>query len=144
MAVISTIGQRQGEPLIAEQATRNVIDAMLFYGIKRYILVAGINIDTPSDNKGSETVSATNWMKANFPAIQEDRQKAYKLLVKSDVKWTLVRVPFIYFNHSTEDVGVNLMDCLGNKIYASNIAAFLTKQLTDDKFLGKAPFIYNF
>ena len=143
-AVISTIGQRQGEPLIAEQATRNVVDAMSVYGVKRYILVAGINIDTPSDNKGSETVSATNWMKANFPAIQEDRQKAYKLLVKSDVKWTLVRVPFIYFNHSKEDMGVNLMDCLGNKIYASNIAAFLTKQLTDDKYFGKAPFIYNF
>ncbi|CAM3987670.1 NAD(P)H-binding [Pedobacter westerhofensis] len=142
-AVISTIGQRKGEQLIAEQATRNVLDAMLQFGIERYILVAGINIDTPFDNKGPETVIATNWMKTNFPLIQEDRQKAYKLLVKSDIKWTLVRVPFIYFNNGDGNVDINLNDCLGNKIYADNIAWFLVKQLTDDTYINKAPFIYN-
>lgn len=141
--VMSTIGQRQGEPLVAEQATKNVLDAMLHFGVTRYILVAGINIDTPFDNKGPETIVATEWMKANFPIIQEDRQKAYTLLVQSDMKWTLVRVPFIDFNSGTGDVTVSLDDCLGNKIDAGNIAAFLIKQLSEDTYFNKAPFICN-
>ena len=142
-AVISSIGQRPGEPLVAAQATRNILNAMLNYGVKRYILVAGINIDTPFDHKGPETIIATNWMKTNFPIIQQDRQKAYTLLVRSDVDWTLVRVPFINFSNSTGDVNVNLDDCLGNKIEAGSIAAFLIKQLSEETYLNKAPFICN-
>lgn len=142
-AVISTIGQRPGDPLIAEQATRNILKAMAYHCVKRYVLVAGINIDTPLDQKGPETVVATNWMKANYPDIQEDRQRSYGLLVNSNVDWTLVRVPFIEFGVTTNDVLVSLDDCLGTKVDASNIAAFLIKQLSEDSYFGKAPFICN-
>jgi putative NADH-flavin reductase len=143
-AVISTIGQRPGEPLVAEQATRNILNAMSHYSVKRYILVAGVNIDTPLDNKGPETITATNWMKANYPIIQEDRQKAYDLLVESNMNWTLVRVPFIDFNIGKGDVNVSLDDCMGDKIDAGNIAAFLIKQLSEETYFNKAPFICNF
>lgn len=142
-AIISTIGQRQGEPLIAMQATKNVLEAVVNYGVKRYILVAGINVDTPFDNKGAETIIATNWMKSTFPLIQEDRQKAYNLLLASEVHWTLVRVPFIEFTDAVSAITVNLEDCLGNKISAGNIAAFLIEQLVDDAYLKKSPFIAN-
>ncbi|NTD99107.1 NAD(P)H-binding protein [Agrobacterium tumefaciens] len=142
-AVISTIGQRPGEPLVAKLATKNILKAMSNYGIKRYILVAGVNIDTPFDNKGPETIIATNWMKANFPIIQEDRQNAYTLLVESDVNWTLVRVPFINFSSDLGHININLDDCLGNKIDAGNIAAFLIKQLSEEIYFNKAPFICN-
>ncbi len=53
---------------------------MTYYEIRRYLLVAGINIDTPFDKKSAQTLAATDWMKANFPSIQEDRQKAYSAL----------------------------------------------------------------
>jgi len=142
-AVINTIGQRHGEPLVAEQATKNILESMAYHGLTRYILVAGINIDTPYDHKGPETIVATNWMKANFSMIQEDRQKSYTLLVNSNICWTLVRVPFIDFNSVTGHVNVNLDDCLGNKIDAGNIAAFLLKQLQEDTYFNSAPFICN-
>jgi putative NADH-flavin reductase len=89
-AVISTIGQRQGEPLVASSATMNVLKSMNDFGIKRYILLAGLNIDTPFDKKSAKTTLATEYMKTNFPVIQEDRQKTYDLLVNSNVDWTLV------------------------------------------------------
>lgn len=142
-AVISTIGQRPGEPLIAEQATANILKAMACYHIKRYILLAGINIDTPSDNKGTETMAATNWMKSNYPLIQQDRQKSYALLAGSDMHWTMVRVPLIIFSAVPDAMEVNLTDCPGNKINAGNIAAFLVKQLPEQTYFYKAPFIYN-
>jgi len=142
-AVISTIGQRSGEPLVAEHATENVLRAMTTFGVKRYLLVAGINIDTPFDKKGHKTIVATNWMKSNYPEIQKDRQKAYSLLVNSNFNWTLVRVPFIKFNDAQGDVAVSLNDCLGDKIKAGNIAKFLIEQLFEDSYYNKAPFIYN-
>jgi putative NADH-flavin reductase len=142
-AVISTVGQRPGEPLVAELATKNVLQAMLHNKVKRYLLVAGVNIDTPFDNKSEETIIATNWMKTNYPEIQEDRQKAYTLLFNSSVDWTLVRVPFIEFTDAVGKIVVNLEDCLGNKISAGNIAAFLIEQLSDKTYIGKSPFIAN-
>lgn len=142
-AIISTIGQRSGEPLVAELSTKNIIAAMALYGLKRYVLVAGINIDTPFDRKGPATTAATNWMKANFPIIQEDRQHAYALLAATELDWTLVRVPLIEFTDATTEIIVNLEDCLGTKISAGNIATFLIAQLSDANFLKKSPFIAN-
>jgi putative NADH-flavin reductase len=140
-AVISSIGQRQGEPLVASQATINVLNAMQAFGIQRYILVAGINIDTPYDKKGSTTITATEWMKKNFPIIQTDRQNAYTILENSPVNWTMVRVPLIEFTDAQGETVVSLEDCIGSKISAGAIATFVSAQLDDDCFWRKSPFI---
>ena len=147
-AVISTVGQRQGEPLVASQATTNILKAIKeneeFSLVKqRYILVAGLNVTTPLDKKSTETLAATEWMKTNFPEIHEDRQKAYAILENSDADWTLVRVPFIEFKEERSRVGVSLEDSPGQKISAADIANFLIDQITDQTYIRKAPFIAN-
>ncbi len=111
------------------------------FGIKRFISLAGLNVDTLFDKKGKETILATEWMKTNFPEIHADRQKAYAILSASDVSWTLVRVPFIEFSESSEEFEVSLEDCPGNKIGAGNIADLLVAQLSDETFIRKAPFV---
>ncbi len=143
VAVINTLSQRQGEALVASRATRNVLQAMTILGIKQYLLLAGINIDTPSDQKSEATLKATAWMKANYPEIQEDRQEAYRLLSDSDVDWTMVRVPFIEFKEAKGTIVVQEEDCPGNTISAGDIAAFLVALLQDNKYVRKAPFIAN-
>lgn len=142
-AVISTIGQRQGEPLVASQATINVLNAMHAFGIQRYILVAGLNIDTPFDKKSAATITATEWMKKNFPLIQEDRQNAYRILGESEVSWTMIRVPFIEFTDTLGETVTSLEDCPGSKISSAAIARFVVLQLTDETYNRKAPFIAN-
>jgi len=142
-AIISTIGQRKDEPLVASQATINVLKAMVEYGIQRYILVAGLNVDTPFDKKSSETSIASEWMKMNFPLIHADRQKTYSILSTSDLNWTLVRVPFIEFIDARGETIVSLEDCRGEKISATDIATFLIEQLSDDIYIKRAPFIAN-
>ena len=139
--IISTIGQRPGEPLVASCATANILEAMAQYGISRYILVAGLNIDTPFDRKGSETIAATEWMKTKFPEVQEDRQKTYTYLLHSDTQWTLVRVPLIEFTEAKRNVAVDLEDCPGTRISAGNIANFIIEQLDKDTYVRKSPFI---
>jgi putative NADH-flavin reductase len=140
-AVVSTIGQRKDEPLVAGQVTKNVLKAMKAYNIDRYVLLAGLNIDTPFDKKSPKTVMATDWMKTNFPIIQEDRQKAYDLLEESDVNWTQVRVPFIEFLDESSEIAVSLEDCLGDKITAFDISRFMIKEMTESNYSRQSPFI---
>jgi putative NADH-flavin reductase len=142
-AVVSTVSQRKDEPLVASRATENIINTMQSYSIGRYIAVGGINIETPFDEKGAQTRAATAWMKENFPRIHEDRQKAYAMLSSCELDWTLVRVPMIEFKEGRENLQVDLKDCAGSKITADAIARFLADQLQDDRYLRKAPFIFN-
>lgn len=140
-AILSTIGQRKDEPLVASLATSNILKVMKDYGIERYILLAGLNIDTPFDKKSPKTSMATDWMKTNFPLIQEDRQKAYTFLVESNVNWTQVRVPFIEFTDESNEIAINLEDCLGDKISANDIANFMITEMLESKYSRKSPFI---
>jgi putative NADH-flavin reductase len=144
-AVISTVGQRKDEPLVASLATTNIISAIQKQHISaekvKYILLAGLNVDTPFDKKSPETQKATDWMKETFPAIDEDRQKSYAILEASDVDWTLVRVPYIEFSDEKGNVKVDPENCPGSKISAGDIARFMIGQLTDDTYLRRAPFV---
>jgi putative NADH-flavin reductase len=142
-AIISTVGQRLDEPLVASRATLNVLSVMAELGVRRYILVAGLNVDVPSDKKSERTTMATEWMKSNFPLIHEDRQKTYSILSSSTVDWTLVRVPFIEFTDVRKETLISVEDCRGDKISAADIAFFLIEQLNSDLYIKKSPFIAN-
>jgi uncharacterized protein YbjT (DUF2867 family) len=140
-AVISTLGQPKGEPSIFSDATRNVIRAMDFFQIKRYIAITGLNVDTPMDEKGNYSVLATNWMKANYPETTTDKQLEWELLSTSNLDWTLVRLPFIELTDQDSGVKVSLVDCPGEKISAASLAGFLVRQLEDKTYLKQSPFI---
>jgi putative NADH-flavin reductase len=140
-AVISTLGQPKGESSIFSQATRNVIQSMNDFGVKRYILTTGLNVDTPFDNKSPKAKFATEWMKTNYPETTSDKQEEYNILSQSKVDWTLVRLPLIEQTDSKNEISINLEDCPGDKISATDLAEFLIDQLSDETFIRKSPFI---
>jgi uncharacterized protein YbjT (DUF2867 family) len=142
-AVISTLGQPKGESSIFSEATNNVIRAMDFFHIKRYILTTGLNVDTALDKKGAYATSATAWMKANYPETTKDKQLEWEILNGSGLDWTLVRLPFIDLTEQELQISISLSDCPGEKISATSLAGFLVKQLTDKTYIKQAPFIAN-
>jgi nucleoside-diphosphate-sugar epimerase len=142
-AIISTLGQPKGEPPIFSQATRNVLAAMQVNKIKRYILTTGLNVDTPLDKKGPITQAGTNWMREHYPETTADKQREYEGLAASDVDWTLVRLPLIGLTEDTAPIATSLEDCPGTGILGTDLAHFLIRQLTDDKYVKKAPFLAN-
>ncbi len=142
-AVINTIGQRNGEPLVAAKATENILHAMKIHKLRRYIVLTGLNIDTPFDKKSLQTEAATTWMKTKFPEIQEDRQNAYSMLSNSDVNWSMVRVPMIQYTGRKGKYDVSIIDCPGTSIAAGDIADFLFQQLEEPRYMRQAPFISN-
>jgi len=142
-AVISTLGQPKGESPIFSAATANVLRAMGEYGVNRYILTTGLNVDTPWDKKGAKTSAATEWMKVNYAATTADKQREYSLLTESDIDWTLVRLPLIELTESEGKMVVSLEDCRGEKISSTDLANFLIAQLVEIAYLRKSPFLAN-
>jgi putative NADH-flavin reductase len=141
--VISTIGQRPGEPLISTLATRHVLQVMEEYGIRRYILVAGLTIDVPGDQKSVQNREMTGFMQRTYPDATADKQRTFELLSNSRVNWTLVRVPVIRLAEATRSVAVQLDDCPGTEINAGDLARFLVAQVDDGTYIQQAPFIAN-
>jgi putative NADH-flavin reductase len=144
-AVISTLGlgQTPNETSIFSQSTKNVIRSMNESKVQRYIVITGLNVNTPFDKKSPNTKSATDWMFTNYPASTTDKQIEYNILAESNINWTLVRLPMIEQTDTRSKINVCLEDCQGDKISATDLAHFLIDQLFEDTYIRKAPFIAN-
>lgn len=144
-AVISALGlgQPASEKNIFTQSTGHIIKIMERLGLKRYLVLTGINVNTPLDHKNVKIQFATNWMYDNYPLTTADKQKEYEMLFESTIDWTLLRLPLIIQTDESTTIGTSLWDCEGEQIYAANIASFLIEQLTSTTFIKQAPFIWN-
>lgn len=144
-AVISTLGLGipTSEKTLFSQATTHIIRAMNEYNIRRYVVVTGLNVDTPFDKKSPKTKFATNWMYENFPISTKNRQTEYEILSASNIDWTLVRLPLIEQTDERNPIKTSLEDCEGDKISASDLAHFLIEQLSDETFVRQAPFLWS-
>lgn len=139
--VVSAIGQVKGETLISSLATANIIRVMDRLNIKRYILLSGLNLDVPGDQKSLPNQEGSAWMRKTFPVEVADKQRSYDLLESSDLDWTLVRLPWIEQTEERRGLKVDLYDCPGERISTTDLADFLIKQIDDELYIGKAPFV---
>jgi putative NADH-flavin reductase len=144
-AVISTLGlgQTPNETSIFSQATKNIIRSINESKVQRYIVITGLNVDTPLDKKSPKTKFATDWMYSNYPKSTTDKQSEYKILAESNINWTLVRLPMIEQTDTISKINVSMEDCQGDKISATSLAYFLIEQLFEDTYIKQAPFIAN-
>jgi putative NADH-flavin reductase len=144
-AVISTLGLGipASDPTIFSLSTTHVLRAMQAFGIQRYLVTTGLNVDTPFDNKTGKTALATNWMKNTYPVSTANKQLEYELLANSPVNWTLVRLPMIALTAARSEVAISVTDCPGESINAGNLAHFLIEQLFSTEYVKKSPFIAN-
>lgn len=128
---------------IFSTATRNILQAMHDYGLRRYIVLSGLHVDTIYDQKSVKNSMATQWMYDHYPESTKDKQLEYETLVKSDSDWTLLRLPLIKLTEERHPLKVSLEDCLGDRISATDLAHFLIEQLERPSFIQKAPFLAN-
>ncbi|RXM41433.1 epimerase [Chryseobacterium sp. CH21] len=141
--VMSTLGQPKGEKSIFSDAAKNIISAMNYHGIRRYIVTTGLSVNTASDHKNEGVKIATDWMYQNYPETTADKQKEYEFLLESNLDWTLVRLPLIHLTEENFPLETNLTDCKGEGISAADLAEFLASQIEDSEYIRKSPFLYN-
>ncbi|SDD49145.1 NAD(P)-dependent oxidoreductase [Pedobacter soli] len=137
------LGNPASEKTIFTQSTVNIITAIESLGLKRYIALTGLNVNTPLDNKDEKTRLATQWMYDHFPVSTANRQKEYDILTESKLDWTLIRLPLIMQTDEQTSIGMGLINCTGDQINAANLAQFIMDQLRAVEFVRQAPFIWN-
>lgn len=142
-ALLSALGQPRHENPVFSEATRNIIEAMKEFRLKRYIALTGLIIDAPTDKKRFRTNLLSLLMRISFPSIIKDKQLEYYLLRESDLNWTLFRLPMIELSEPKGDVNVCFTDCKGKKISATDLAKYIADHLSDDKLFRQAPFLAN-
>lgn len=142
-AVISTLGQPRGEASIFSTASRNILRAMEVHGLKRYIVITGLSVHSRGDHKSEKVQRATEWMYTHFPETTLDKQVEQELLAKSTIDWTLVRLPLIIQTDEQFAIRIDLHDCPGDGISATDLSQFLVEQLSDKQYIRQCPFIAN-
>jgi putative NADH-flavin reductase len=141
--VVSTLGQPKDERSIFSDATKNIIKAMQENGVKRYVVTTGLSVDTPFDTKNEKVQFATQWMYDNYPETTRDKQQEYEILSRSDIDWTLIRLPLIKITDEQADYKASITDCLGDSINASDLGKFIVDEIVNENYLKKSPFLFN-
>ncbi|MGI9651619.1 NAD(P)-dependent oxidoreductase [Chryseobacterium sp. RLHN22] len=141
--VVSTLGQPKEEKSIFSDATNNIIKAMEYYQIKRYVVTTGLSVNTSLDHKNEKIKMATDWMYQNYPETTTDKQREYEILAESNLDWTLVRLPLINLTDESFKTETSLQDCKGENISATDLGKFLVSQIDDETFIKKSLFLYN-
>ncbi len=142
-AVISTLGHTKGEEPIFSKAAGHIIKAMSEYGIRRYIVVAGLGVDAPDDRKDFRTRIQTRFIHRFFPKIAADHQKEFDMLMNSNIDWTMIRLPFVKLIPASGELKINTLTCPGKHVSAESLAQFMAAQITDRNYIRKAPYISN-
>ncbi len=141
--VISALGKPKRESFIFSDATQNILTTMKELHIQRYIVVSGGSVDVPGDNKSFFNKVGANMFRILFPNMMKDKYKELDLLLKSNLDWTFVRLPFVVEGVATSKIKESLTDMPGMKIYNGDIADFLIRQISSPLYVRKCPFIAN-
>jgi putative NADH-flavin reductase len=141
--VINTLGQPVKEEPIYSTVTSSIITTMNGLGIRRYIGVTGASLDVLGDKKSMVNTIGAKIFKFLFSKLILDKEKELEILKKSELDWTLVRLPFVVEGPQTGYIKENTRDVPGTKIMNADIAHFLIQQIHDNKYLLKTPFIAN-
>ena len=146
-AVLNALGQRRerkSEAPIFSTATGHVLTVMKELGVQRYILVRGFSVDAPGDHKDLRT-RLLSWLVRRVIHDQwADWQKELDLLLRSEVEWTLIRLPIVVDEPSLGPFRVDLATPPGRKISGYDLANFVVTQITDSTYVRKAPFVGNY
>jgi len=144
--VISVLGPARppvpGMIHMMETAAKNIVTAMQKYGIHRIISTSGAGVPQPEDHPkvADHLVSAMlNLLEKNYVL---DASANVKVIQISDLDWTIVRFPRVMDGAHTGKYRVaNIGKDSGTKISRADGADFVLKELSEKKWLRKAPVV---
>lgn len=146
-AVISILGPAGPSPgLPISKGIAHIIASMEKQGVKRLIATATPSAADPADQFDFKFRLAVFLIKLFTRSAYDDIVETAKLIKKSSLDWSLIRLPFLT---DTPQRGPIVTGYLGEgkvKLFWLNrndLADFLLEQLTDRRFITKGPAISN-
>lgn len=142
-AVINAVGQPKKESYIFSTVTNHILEVMREYRIKRYILISGGAMDVQGDAKSVLNKIGAMLFRLFLSNMMKDKYKELQLIRDSNVNWTIVRLPFVVDGEGIGKIKESLRDLPGITIQNGDIAPFIIKQIHDEMYSRKCPFISN-
>ncbi|OPA79058.1 NADH-flavin reductase [Paenibacillus selenitireducens] len=139
--VMNTFGQPAKAEPVYSQVTEQILNIMDEFDICRYIGVTGGSLNVTGDQKSIKNKIGARLFALFFSKMIIDKRRELKILEKSQVDWTLVRLPFVMEGKEKGKIKENELDMPGNFITNNDIASFLIRQIDDKKYLRKTPLI---
>ncbi|WP_264740826.1 NAD(P)-dependent oxidoreductase [Cytobacillus firmus] len=142
--VINTFGQPIKEKPLYSSVTEKILGLMADLQIERYIGVTGGSLTIDGDKKSFINRVGAKMFEMIYSNMMIDKKKEWNILNQNEqIKWTLIRLPFIVDSAEIGYVNENLTDMPGTKITNQDIATFIINQIENPKYVQKAPFISN-
>lgn len=123
--------------------TNHILKVMEEYRIKRYILVSGGSLDVQRDQKSILNKLGAMLFRVFLSNMMKDKYKELQVIQNSNVDWTIVRLPFVVDGQGSGKIKESIRDLPGIKIQNGDIAPFVIKQINDEMYSRKCPFISN-
>lgn len=140
--VINTFGQPPKEEPIYSKVTATIFNVMKDLNISRYIGVSGGSLTIKEDKKSMMNRFGAKMFEVLFPKMMKDKKLEWELLLNNkQIKWTLLRLPFVKDSLTSNQIKENLTDMPGTKITNQDIATFIIDHIDNAKYVHKTPFI---
>lgn len=147
-AVISTLGPSlkrgtTGTPVA--DGTRNIIAAMQTAGVRRFVGLATPSLPDPRDQPTLKARVLPVLANLMFPGALRELRGMTQAVTDSGLDWTIARITNPTNKPATGTVRAGFLgvDKVGSAMTRTDIATFLTQQLTDTTYHHGAPAISN-
>ncbi len=141
-AVVSALGPTSRDSTVMSDTARVLVQAMGQRGIRRYVGVSGTGVDMEGDLKGRKDRVVSSMIRRVGGVMATDKADEYRILVASDLDWTLARPPRLVDGPPTGRV-VHDAHTPGrsSSIRRTDLAAFLADVVEQDLYVRQSPFV---
>ena len=142
-AVLSALGHAKGSPDdVQTVATRNIVVAMKRHNVERIVSLTGAGVSDPQDRPKLADRVIKFLLKTLQKSVLEDAENHADVLRRSGLDWIIVRGPMLTEGKHTGKYKVGYIGKdSGMRVSRADVADFMLKQLTDNRYLQEAPMV---
>jgi putative NADH-flavin reductase len=142
-AVVSALGPtRPPVPGMMETAAKNITAAMKKAGIRRLVSTTGAGVRDPEDRPKLVDTLIKGLLTLLSREVLEDSEANVRVIRATDLDWTIVRFPMLRDGSHTGKYRVGYIGRdSGSQITRADGADFVVKEVSDGKYIRKAPIV---
>ncbi len=138
-AVICVLGSRTGKEPVEAAGTERILAAMAKQGVRRLVAVTSLGV---GDSKSQIPLYFRIIMNLTLKRIFEAKEEQEGLIRASDTEWTIVRPSGLTDGPRTGAYRQGLdKEVTGQRVARADVAEFVLKQLTDDSYVRRTPWV---
>ena len=142
-AVLSALGHAKNSPDdVQTVATRNIVAAMKRHKVERIVSLTGAGVSDPQDQPKLTDRAIKFLLSTLQKSVLTDAENHADVLRRSGLDWVIVRGPMLTEGKHTGKYRVGYIGKnSGMRIPRADVADFMLKQLSDDRYLHQAPMV---